>query len=140
MFAKYHLVNRPRHLYIFKYAMTSVSIIAFKNFLIDWHQQENAFNVGIFIRSANYTILLVLNYPLQTSSVVQSVYNPHQLQGNKAHGYEKSGYLLKRSEGRMRKVWQRRKCIVNEGMLSIGHSDVSCHSFPRIWLLLQNNF
>jgi len=56
-----------------------------------------------------------------------SVYNLHQLQGNKVHGYEKSGYLLKRSEGRMRKVWQRRKCIVQDGMLSIGHSDV-CHA------------
>jgi len=56
---------------------------------------------------------------------VSSVYNLHQLQGNKVHGYEKSGYLLKRSEGRMRKVWQRRKCVVQDGMLSIGHSDVS---------------
>ena len=25
----------------------------------------------------------------------------------------------------MRKVWQRRKCVVQDGMLSIGHSDVS---------------
>ena len=54
-----------------------------------------------------------------------SVYNLHQLQGNKVHGYEKCGYLLKRSEGRMRKVWQRRKCVVKDGMLAIGHSDVS---------------
>jgi len=63
---------------------------------------------------------MVVLQPLVTSSV----YNLHQLQGNKIHGYEKSGYLLKRSEGRMRKVWQRRKCIVKDGMLSVGHSDV----------------
>ena len=54
-----------------------------------------------------------------------SVNSLHQLQGNKVHGCERSGYLLKCSEGRMRKVWQRRKCIVQDGMLSIGHSDVS---------------
>jgi len=63
-------------------------------------------------------------FVLQTPPVT-SVYNLHQLQGNKVHGFEKSGYLLKRSEGRMRKVWQRRKCVVLDGMLSIGHSDVS---------------
>jgi len=60
------------------------------------------------------------------------VYSLHQLQGNKEHGFEKSGYMLKRSEGRMRRVWQRRRCVVREGMLSIGHSDVSFGSDMKI--------
>uniref|UniRef100_A0A671NUG3 Arf-GAP with SH3 domain, ANK repeat and PH domain-containing protein 2-like n=1 Tax=Sinocyclocheilus anshuiensis TaxID=1608454 RepID=A0A671NUG3_9TELE len=44
----------------------------------------------------------------------------HQLQGNKAHGTERSGMLLKRSEG-LRKVWQKRKCTVKNGLLTISH-------------------
>ncbi|XP_064596881.1 arf-GAP with SH3 domain, ANK repeat and PH domain-containing protein 2-like isoform X3 [Liolophura sinensis] len=54
-----------------------------------------------------------------------SQYNLHQLQGNKAHGCEKQGYLLKKSEGRMRKVWQRRRCSIKAGFMSISHSDES---------------
>ena len=52
-------------------------------------------------------------------------YNLHQLQGKKEHGCERIGFLLKKSEGKMRKVWQKRKCIVKDGYLSISHSDVS---------------
>lgn len=47
-------------------------------------------------------------------------YNLHQLQGNKAHGTERSGFLYKRSEG-LRKVWQKRKCSVRNGFLTISH-------------------
>ncbi|TRY55960.1 hypothetical protein DNTS_011344 [Danionella cerebrum] len=47
-------------------------------------------------------------------------YSLHQLQGNKAHGTERSGVLLKRSEG-LRKVWQKRKCSVKNGLLTIFH-------------------
>ncbi|XP_077077010.1 arf-GAP with SH3 domain, ANK repeat and PH domain-containing protein 2b isoform X2 [Siphateles boraxobius] len=47
-------------------------------------------------------------------------YSLHQLQGNKAHGTERSGMLLKRSEG-LRKVWQKRKCSVKNGLLTISH-------------------
>lgn len=47
-------------------------------------------------------------------------YSLHQLQGNKAHGTERSGILLKRSEG-LRKVWQKRKCTVKNGLLTISH-------------------
>ncbi|XP_008395337.1 arf-GAP with SH3 domain, ANK repeat and PH domain-containing protein 2b [Poecilia reticulata] len=47
-------------------------------------------------------------------------YNLHQLQGNKAHGTEYSGFLYKKSEG-LRKVWQKRKCSVNKGLLTISH-------------------
>ncbi|CAL8314145.1 unnamed protein product [Lota lota] len=47
-------------------------------------------------------------------------YSLHQLQGNKAHGTEHSGMLYKKSEG-LRKVWQKRKCSVNNGYLTISH-------------------
>lgn len=47
-------------------------------------------------------------------------YSLHQLQGNKAHGTERSGVLYKRSEG-LRKVWQKRKCSVKNGLLTICH-------------------
>ncbi|XP_048106860.1 arf-GAP with SH3 domain, ANK repeat and PH domain-containing protein 2b isoform X2 [Alosa alosa] len=47
-------------------------------------------------------------------------YSLHQLQGNKAHGTERSGMLYKRSEG-LRRVWQKRKCSVRNGFLTISH-------------------
>ncbi|KAA0708559.1 Arf-GAP with SH3 domain, ANK repeat and PH domain-containing protein 2 [Triplophysa tibetana] len=47
-------------------------------------------------------------------------YSLHQLQGNKAHGTDRSGFLHKRSEG-LRKVWQKRKCSVKNGLLTISH-------------------
>uniref|UniRef100_A0A7N8XLW5 ArfGAP with SH3 domain, ankyrin repeat and PH domain 2b n=1 Tax=Mastacembelus armatus TaxID=205130 RepID=A0A7N8XLW5_9TELE len=47
-------------------------------------------------------------------------YSLHQLQGNKAHGTERSGFLYKKSEG-LRKVWQKRKCSVKNGFLTISH-------------------
>ncbi|XP_036119627.1 arf-GAP with SH3 domain, ANK repeat and PH domain-containing protein 1 isoform X9 [Molossus molossus] len=51
----------------------------------------------------------------------QGGYSMHQLQGNKEYGSEKKGYLLKKSDG-IRKVWQRRKCAVKNGMLTISHA------------------
>ncbi|XP_056150574.1 arf-GAP with SH3 domain, ANK repeat and PH domain-containing protein 2b [Lampris incognitus] len=47
-------------------------------------------------------------------------YSLHQLQGNKAHGTERTGMLYKKSEG-LRKVWQKRKCSVKNGFLTISH-------------------
>ncbi|XP_042565795.1 arf-GAP with SH3 domain, ANK repeat and PH domain-containing protein 2b isoform X2 [Clupea harengus] len=47
-------------------------------------------------------------------------YSLHQLQGNKAHGTERCGMLSKRSEG-LRRVWQKRKCSVRNGFLTISH-------------------
>lgn len=41
------------------------------------------------------------------------------------HGFEKEGNLLKKSEGRMKRIWQKRKCRIVNGIMSIGHSDVS---------------
>ncbi|XP_066589366.1 arfGAP with SH3 domain, ANK repeat and PH domain-containing protein [Prorops nasuta] len=51
-------------------------------------------------------------------------YSLHQLQGDKQHGVTRSGHLLKKSEGKMRRVWQKRRCSVQaEGYLDICHAD-----------------
>ena len=51
-------------------------------------------------------------------------YSRHQLQGNKQHGSSRNGFLLKKSEGKVRKVWQKRRCEVRaDGFLSIYHAD-----------------
>uniref|UniRef100_A0A667XQI4 ArfGAP with SH3 domain, ankyrin repeat and PH domain 1a n=1 Tax=Myripristis murdjan TaxID=586833 RepID=A0A667XQI4_9TELE len=57
----------------------------------------------------------------EDSQSKQSGYSMHQLQGNKEFGCEKKGYLLKKSDG-LRKVWQRRKCSVKSGILTISHA------------------
>ncbi|XP_045907136.1 arf-GAP with SH3 domain, ANK repeat and PH domain-containing protein 1a [Micropterus dolomieu] len=57
----------------------------------------------------------------EDSQSKQSGYSMHQLQGNKEFGTEKKGYLLKKSDG-LRKVWQRRKCSVKSGVLTISHA------------------
>jgi len=51
-------------------------------------------------------------------------YSLHQLQGDKGAGVSRSGHLLKKSEGKMRRVWQKRKCCVEpDGFLDIFHAD-----------------
>ncbi|XP_042212207.1 arf-GAP with SH3 domain, ANK repeat and PH domain-containing protein 1-like isoform X1 [Homarus americanus] len=55
--------------------------------------------------------------------VAPPVYHLHRAQGNMIHGTTKSGYLYKKSEGKMRKVWQKRKCEVRDSVLCIRHSD-----------------
>ncbi|CAG7828271.1 unnamed protein product [Allacma fusca] len=50
-------------------------------------------------------------------------YSLHQMQGNKSVGVTKTGYLNKKSEGKMRRVWQKRKCAVQDGFLEIFHGD-----------------
>ncbi|XP_062842036.1 arf-GAP with SH3 domain, ANK repeat and PH domain-containing protein 1 isoform X2 [Trichomycterus rosablanca] len=57
----------------------------------------------------------------EDSQSKQGGYSMHQLQGNKEHGSEKMGYLLKKSDG-LRKVWQKRKCLVKGGILTISHA------------------
>ncbi|XP_039604808.1 arf-GAP with SH3 domain, ANK repeat and PH domain-containing protein 2a isoform X3 [Polypterus senegalus] len=55
------------------------------------------------------------------SQVRQStMYSLHQPQGNKEHGTERCGNLYKKSDG-IRKVWQKRKCSVKNGYLTISH-------------------
>lgn len=39
-------------------------------------------------------------------------------------GSEFVGYLLKKSEGMIKKIWQKRKCSIKDGVMSISHSDV----------------
>lgn len=51
-------------------------------------------------------------------------YSIHQPQGNKQYGTEKSGFLFKKSVG-IRKVWQKRKCGVKYGCLTISHSTIN---------------
>ncbi|XP_054717198.1 arfGAP with SH3 domain, ANK repeat and PH domain-containing protein-like [Uloborus diversus] len=52
-----------------------------------------------------------------------SGYTPHQPSGNENFGYTKIGNLLKKSDGKVRKVWQKRKCEIRDGFLYISHSD-----------------
>lgn len=53
-------------------------------------------------------------------------YSLHQLQGDKNHGVTRSGHLLKKSEGKVRRVWQKRRCRVTaDGFLDIYHADES---------------
>ncbi|XP_007443517.1 arf-GAP with SH3 domain, ANK repeat and PH domain-containing protein 2-like, partial [Python bivittatus] len=49
-----------------------------------------------------------------------TTYSLHQPQGNKEHGTERDGSLYKKSDG-IRKVWQKRKCTVKNGFLTISH-------------------
>ncbi|XP_036034794.1 arf-GAP with SH3 domain, ANK repeat and PH domain-containing protein 3 [Onychomys torridus] len=48
----------------------------------------------------------------------------HQHQGNKQFGTEKVGFLYKKSDG-IRRVWQKRKCGVKYGCLTISHSMIN---------------
>ncbi|XP_051543614.1 arf-GAP with SH3 domain, ANK repeat and PH domain-containing protein 1-like isoform X5 [Myxocyprinus asiaticus] len=64
---------------------------------------------------------LQLDQKEQDSQSKQGGYSMHQLQGNKEFGSEKKGYLMKKSDG-LRKVWQRRKCSVKGGILTISHA------------------
>jgi Arf-GAP/SH3 domain/ANK repeat/PH domain-containing protein len=61
----------------------------------------------------------------QNGNISTSQYTLHQAKGDAKAGHRKSGYLQKRSEGRLRNVWQRRKCEVRDGFLRIRHADES---------------
>lgn len=59
-----------------------------------------------------------------SASDTNSPYQLHQPKINTSYGTSKSGYLLKHSsKSRVRKNWLKRKCVVNDGILSIYHSD-----------------
>ncbi|XP_076160876.1 arfGAP domain of ASAP isoform X8 [Ptiloglossa arizonensis] len=63
-------------------------------------------------------------YHFQLNVNANAGYSLHQLQGDKQHGVTRSGHLLKKSEGKMRRVWQKRRCAVQaEGYLDICHAD-----------------
>ncbi|XP_061785978.1 arf-GAP with SH3 domain, ANK repeat and PH domain-containing protein 2b isoform X1 [Nerophis lumbriciformis] len=57
----------------------------------------------------------------ETPAKQKAGYSLHQLQGNKAHGTERCGVLYKKSDG-LTKMWQKRKCSVKNGFLTICHS------------------
>ncbi|EGW09778.1 Arf-GAP with SH3 domain, ANK repeat and PH domain-containing protein 2 [Cricetulus griseus] len=67
-----------------------------------------------------------------------TAYSLHQPQGNKEHGTERNGNLYKKSDG-IRKVWQKRKCSVKNGFLTISHGTVSISFSPQslLWWLLK---
>uniref|UniRef100_A0A1I8FSJ8 Gtpase activating protein n=1 Tax=Macrostomum lignano TaxID=282301 RepID=A0A1I8FSJ8_9PLAT len=60
-------------------------------------------------------------------------YSLHQSQGNRAHGTCKIGYLMKRSEGKVKRVWQKRRATVDEDRFLLYHAD---ESKPPVSLLL----
>ncbi|XP_037079272.1 arfGAP with SH3 domain, ANK repeat and PH domain-containing protein-like [Pollicipes pollicipes] len=67
-------------------------------------------------------------------------YSLHRPQGDKSHGFTRGGFLMKKSEGKVRKVWQKRRSEVRDGYLYIWHSDetkppttfnlLTCHVKP----------
>uniref|UniRef100_A0A8C7SB86 ArfGAP with SH3 domain, ankyrin repeat and PH domain 2a n=1 Tax=Oncorhynchus mykiss TaxID=8022 RepID=A0A8C7SB86_ONCMY len=59
-------------------------------------------------------------YVLDSQVRQSATYSLHQPQGNKEHGTERCGNLYKKSDG-IRKVWQKRKCSVKNGYLTISH-------------------
>ena len=73
--------------------------------------------------------MMILNLKLkpsvtfQNGSISTSQYTLHQAKGDAKAGHRKQGYLMKRSEGRLRNVWQRRRCEVRDGFLKISHAD-----------------
>ena len=90
------------------------------------HHYLSAFIMNIHVR-----LLGSYNFQPTAAPATPPGYSLHQLQGNKNHGSEKEGYLLKKSEGMLKKIWQKRKCRIKDGILSVSHSDVSnsCFSF-----------
>ncbi|RXM97217.1 Arf-GAP with SH3 domain, ANK repeat and PH domain-containing protein 1 [Acipenser ruthenus] len=85
-----------------------------------------SFNAFISLRYIAYCIIdynlaVVKHKTYEDSQSKQGGYSMHQLQGNKEFGSEKKGYLSKKSDG-LRKVWQRRKCSVKNGILTISHA------------------
>ncbi|XP_012162223.1 arfGAP with SH3 domain, ANK repeat and PH domain-containing protein isoform X1 [Ceratitis capitata] len=66
------------------------------------------------------------NVPSEKGGGNAGGYSLHQLQGDKHHGVTRSGHLLKKSEGKVRRVWQKRRCRVTaDGFLDICHADES---------------
>ena len=73
----------------------------------------------------------------QNGNISTSQYTLHQAKGDAKAGHRKSGYLCKRSEGRLRNVWQRRRCEVRDGFLKICHADESKAPTPVNLLTCQ---
>ena len=89
--------------------------------------------VCISSRAWIWPITCVYFQPSSTTPA-QAGYRLHQLQGNKTHGSVKEGYLLKKSEGMLKKMWQKRKCAIKDGIMLISHSDVSSHNMDMCFI------
>uniref|UniRef100_A0A673LYF6 Arf-GAP with SH3 domain, ANK repeat and PH domain-containing protein 2-like n=1 Tax=Sinocyclocheilus rhinocerous TaxID=307959 RepID=A0A673LYF6_9TELE len=72
------------------------------------------------LRDVLKTALQVEQKEVKYIYISSATYSLHQPQGNKEHGTERSGNLYKKSDG-LRKVWQKRKCTVKNGYLTISH-------------------
>uniref|UniRef100_A0A5F9CGH2 ArfGAP with SH3 domain, ankyrin repeat and PH domain 1 n=1 Tax=Oryctolagus cuniculus TaxID=9986 RepID=A0A5F9CGH2_RABIT len=101
---------------------TKKGVDLLQNLIKYYHAQCNFFQDGLKIadKLKQYTEKLAADL-YNDSQSRQGGYSMHQLQGNKEYGSEKKGYLLKKSDG-IRKVWQRRKCVVKNGILTISHA------------------
>lgn len=86
-------------------------------------------------------------------SAPKVVYSLQQFVGDKQFGTEKSGFLYKKSDG-LRKMWQKRKCCVQDCYLTIAHGTpnkaptrlnlLTCHVRPseedkKCFHLISNN-
>ena len=67
----------------------------------------------------------LLSFQLSVGSTNSGVYSVHQPKGDSSVGNNKTGYLNKRSEGRLRNVWQKRKCQTRDSYLEIYHADLT---------------
>ena len=79
-----------------------------------------------FVHCSRFKIrlrLLTFCSNFQARELNNTGYSVHQLKGDATAGNRKAGYLNKRSEGRLRNVWQRRRCEAREGFLEIYHGD-----------------
>uniref|UniRef100_A0A8C7J065 ArfGAP with SH3 domain, ankyrin repeat and PH domain 2 n=1 Tax=Oncorhynchus kisutch TaxID=8019 RepID=A0A8C7J065_ONCKI len=76
--------------------------------------------IKYFHAQCKYVIFIYLGISHDQCLIIGFCLFLHQLQGNKAYGTECCGILHKRSEG-LRKVWQKRKCSVKNGFLTISH-------------------
>lgn len=77
--------------------------------------------VKAFYTNKNYILTNIQNIATDKGG---AGYSLHQLQGDKNHGITRTGHLLKKSEGKVRRVWQKRRCRVTaDGFLDICHAD-----------------
>eukprot|EP00111_Clytia_hemisphaerica_P005677 TCONS_00016475-protein len=75
------------------------------------------------IKSNLKTILQLDSKEVDKSSGRQN-YKIHGQQGDKVFGGSKSGHLHKRSEG-VRKQWQKRYCVISNGLFTLAHNQQS---------------
>ena len=76
--------------------------------------------------AVSYIFPFIFQQQQSSGSNNSGVYSVHQPKGDSSVGNNKTGYLNKRSEGRLRNVWQKRKCQArNDSFLEIYHADLT---------------